>query len=244
MGFIPIFLQVEGKPCLVVGGGEVALRKVTPLIDAGAQVTVISPRVSAELASIAESGRILLRQRTYRAGDMQGYHLVYAATDDSELQQSLFEEARRLNILINVADAPEFCSFITPSVIRRGQLQVAISTGGASPATARILRQSMEEWLGDEFEALLEVMAAARDWLKRHEADAEARARKLNALAASGIDEALRRGDAVAVDRLVTQWLGGGAHPADLKVQLAKLCNEKILKRGAKKPSASTAQTS
>src|SRR5580704_6661222 len=148
MGFIPIFLQVEGKRCLVVGGGEVALRKVQPLIDAGASVTVISPQVTADLASLAESGRISLLRRSYRTGDMRGYQLVYAATDDREVQRRLFEESRTLNILINVADAPEFCSFIVPSVIRRGRLQVAISTEGASPTTARLLRQRMEHWLG------------------------------------------------------------------------------------------------
>lgn len=219
MGFIPIFLQVEGKRCLVVGGGEVALRKVQPLIDAGASVTVISPQVTADLASLAESGRISLLRRSYRTGDMRGYQLVYAATDDREVQRRLFEESRTLNILINVADAPEFCSFIVPSVIRRGRLQVAISTEGASPATARLLRQRMEHWLGDEIEVLLEVMAAARAWLKSHEMDADARARKLNALAASGVDDALRRRDVAAVERIVGQCLGNGVGLADLGLE-------------------------
>ncbi len=225
MGFIPIFLQVEGAPCLVVGGGEVALRKVQRLIDAGASLTVISPQVTAALASLAESGRISLLRRSYCPGDMEGYHLVYAATDDRELQRRLFEEARILNILINVADAPEFCSFIVPSTLRRGRLQVAISTAGASPAIARLLRQRMDQWLGDEFEVLLEVMAGARDWLKSHEADADERARKLSALAHSGVDDALRRGDADAVERLVGQCLGDGVRLADLGVQLASLRN-------------------
>ena len=162
MGFIPIFLQVEGRPCLVVGGGEVARRKVETLLDAGAAVTVISPELTAALARQAEAGRISIARRAYRDGDMAGYHLVYAATGDRELQRRLFEEARRLNILINVADSPEFCSFIVPSVLRRGRLQVAISTAGASPATARVLRERMEQWLGDELEALVEVMAGAQ----------------------------------------------------------------------------------
>jgi precorrin-2 dehydrogenase / sirohydrochlorin ferrochelatase len=221
MGFIPIFLEVEGKPCLVVGGGEVALRKVKVLLEAGAQVTVISPQVASELSGLAETGRLSLLPRRYRDGDVRGYHLIYAATDDPGLQRRLFEEARHLNILINVADAPEFCSFITPSVIRRGQLQVAISTGGASPATARRLRQRMEQWLGYDSEALLEVMAAARKWLKRHEPDRDVRACKLNALAASGIDDALRRGDADAADRLVGESLGNGIRLADLRMAAA-----------------------
>ncbi|MGO9057986.1 MAG: bifunctional precorrin-2 dehydrogenase/sirohydrochlorin ferrochelatase [Candidatus Binataceae bacterium] len=209
MGFIPIFLQVEGRPCLVVGGGEVARRKVETLLDGGAAVTVISPELTSALARQADAGRISIERRAYRDGDMAGYHLVYAATGDWELQRRLFEEARRLNILINVADSPEFCSFIVPSVLRRGRLQVAISTAGASPATARVLRERMEQWLGDELEALVEVMAGARDWLKRHEPDASARARKLGALAASeDLGRILRAGDIDGVQRIAREYLG------------------------------------
>lgn len=225
MGFIPIFLQVENQRCLVVGGGEVALRKVRPLLDAGASVTVISPQVTAELAYLAQTGRISLRHRAYRPGDMTGYSLVYGASDDHELQRRLFEEARHLNILINVADAPQLCSFIVPSVLRRGRLQVAVSTAGASPATARLLRERMETWLGDEYEVLLEVMAGARDWLKCHEPDRDARGRKLSALAASGLEDALRRGDAAEMERVVGQCLGDGVQLADLGVQLADVRN-------------------
>jgi precorrin-2 dehydrogenase/sirohydrochlorin ferrochelatase len=220
MGFIPIFLQVKDQPCLVVGGGEVALRKVSMLLDASAAVTLISPRISGELAGLAQSGRISLIKRGYRTGDMHRYCLVYAATDDRELQRRLSEEARQLNILINVADAPEFCSFIVPSVIRRGRLQVAFSTEGASPATARVLRQRLEASLGDELESLLEVMHRARGWLKQHEPDAAMRARKLNALAAAGLDKALRQGDIQELERIVRECLGDEARDARLGVDL------------------------
>lgn len=220
MGFIPIFLQIEGKPCLVVGGGEVALRKVKPLLDAGAPVTVISPQVIGEMELLVASGRISLLRRGYQAGDMEGYHLVYAATDDPELQHRLFLEARALRIPINIADAPEFCSFIVPSVVRRGRLQVAISTAGASPAVASVLRHRIEQWLGDELEPMLELMAAARSWLKIHEADSGARARKLGALAASGVEDAIKHGDAAAVDLLLRRCLGESVGLADLGVAL------------------------
>jgi precorrin-2 dehydrogenase / sirohydrochlorin ferrochelatase len=216
MAFIPIFLQIEGRPCLVVGGSAVARRKVETLVAAGAEVTVISPEVDAALAEMAQSGLIALLRRAYRDGDMVGRQLVYAATDDRQLQRDLFEEARRRNILINVADAPEFCYFIVPSVLRRGRPQVAISTEGASPATARILRERMDEWLGAEVEVLLEVMAAARNWLKAHESDPSARARKLNALAESDLGDALRRGDWRAAESLVARCLDCDVKLADL----------------------------
>jgi precorrin-2 dehydrogenase/sirohydrochlorin ferrochelatase len=219
MGFIPIFLQAEGQRCLMVGGGEVAQRKVETLVAAGAAVTVISPRFTEALARLAESGQIRLWRRAYRNGDMAGFRLVYAATDDRGSQRRLFEEARRLNILINVADSPEFCSFIVPSVIRRGRLQVAISTEGASPATARLLRERMERWLGDELEVLLEFMAMARNWLKRHEPDAEVRARKLKSLAASETARALRDGDMTEAQRIVAQCLGSEVKLDDLFIE-------------------------
>jgi precorrin-2 dehydrogenase / sirohydrochlorin ferrochelatase len=208
MGFIPIFLQIEGQPCLVVGGGEVAQRKVGTLVAAGAAATVICPKFTDALVRQAQAGQISLLRRAYREGDMAGFRLVYAATNDHELHRRLFEEARRLNILINVSDSPEFCSFIVPSIVRRGRLQVAISTEGASPATARLLRERMERWLGDELEVSLEVMAAARDWLKRHEPDGEARARILKTLAASDAARALCDGNLAEAQRIVTQCLG------------------------------------
>jgi precorrin-2 dehydrogenase/sirohydrochlorin ferrochelatase len=133
----------------------------------------------------------------------------------------LFLEARGLRIPINVADAPEFCSFIVPSVVRRGRLQVAISTAGASPAVAGVLRQRMEQWLGPELEPMLELMAAARAWLKSHEADSGARARKLGALAAAGVEHAIQRGDTAAVDLLVRRCLGESVRLADLGIVLA-----------------------
>ncbi|SRR5579883_2142459 len=225
MGFIPLFLQVKDQPCLVIGGGEVAARKVHPLLDAGARVTLISPNVSAELATLAEAGRISYSQRPYRRGDMEGYCLVYAATDDRQLQRLLFKEARDRNILINVADAPEFCSFIVPSVIRRGRLQIAISTEGASPAAARMLRQKIAGWLGDEIEVFLELMAGARAWLKVREPDSAARARKLNTLAAAGLPDALHRRDLAQVERILTRCLGGGVTLADLNLEAAIIRN-------------------
>lgn len=219
MGFIPIFLQIDGQPCLVVGGGEVAQRKVETLVAAGAAVTVISPEVTGALAAQAQDGVISLHQRAYRDGDMRGFVMVYAATDDHELHRRLFEEARHLNILINVADSPEFCSFILPSVIRRGRLQVAISTEGASPATARLLRERMEQWLGCEFKVLLEVMAGAREWLKRSEPDAKVRAHKLKALAASDAASALHDGDIARLQMIVARYLGPDVKLDDLLEQ-------------------------
>ncbi len=208
MGYIPIFLDVGGKPCLVVGGGEVAERKVDALLKAGAAVTIVSPMLDERLAAIAGRGEVRYLARRWRRGEMAGFALVYGATDDVALQHEIAAEAAELGIPINVADAPEFCSFIAPSVIRRGDLQIAISTGGASPALAAQLRKELEPRFGPEYVRLLDVMRAARRWLMAAAIDSDDRARKLRALANSRLRECLASGDDRAVDAILKEHLG------------------------------------
>src|SRR5258708_25555180 len=143
MGYIPIFLDVTGRQCFVVGGGEVAVRKVEALLEAGALVTVVSPSLSPPVEAIVASGLVTHIARTYERGDIRGCVLVYAATDDPKLQRELAAEARALGIPVNVVDVPELCTFIAPAVVKRGALQIAISTGGPSPAFAARLRHAV-----------------------------------------------------------------------------------------------------
>jgi precorrin-2 dehydrogenase len=208
MGYIPIFLDVGGKPCLVVGGGEVALRKVRALLDAAAAVTVLSPELGAELAAIAQSGAIRHLARQYRRGDLSGFSLIYAATGEAEVEREIAAEANECGMPINVADAPELCSFLTPSVVRRGDLQIAISTGGACPALAARLRQELEAQFGPEYAELLEVLRAVRTRLVAREPDAAERARKLQALSASKLRECLKRRERAAAEAILAEHLG------------------------------------
>ncbi len=149
MAYIPIFLDVTGRECVVVGGGEVAARKVESILEAGARVTVVSPHLSPILESLAASGSVTHLARNYQRGDIRGCVLVYAATDDPKLHRELAAEARALGIPVNVVDVPELCTFIAPAVVKRGELQIAISTGGASPAFAARLRRTLEDQFGD-----------------------------------------------------------------------------------------------
>src|ERR1700686_2447178 len=162
MGYIPIFLDVTGRQCVVVGGGEVAARKVEALLEAGAHVTVVSPQLSPPLESMAARGLVTHIAREYQRGDIRGCVLVYAATDDPKLHRELAAEARALGIPVNVVDVPELCTFISPAVLNRGELQIAISTGGASPAFAARLRRELEDQFGTEYALTLEVLRAAR----------------------------------------------------------------------------------
>ena len=160
--FYPIFLDLRGRPCLVVGAGEVAGRKVAGLIGAGARVTVVAAEATAELARLARDGAIAWERRGYRAGDLAGARLAIAATDDPEVNRRVAREAEAANIPFNAVDNLELSTFITPAVVARGDLVVAVSTGGRSPSMARKVRERIERALPPEYAALLDVAADVR----------------------------------------------------------------------------------
>lgn len=167
VNYYPAFLDLRGKRCLVAGGGEVALRKVTALLEAGAQATVVSPQLCPDLERLAEEGRLQAWLRPYCPGDLEGMWLAIAATDDPEVNGALAAEAQARGLLLNVVDDPARCNFILPSVVRRGDLVVAISTGGKSPALARKMREELERWLPQEYAALAELLSQVRQEARR-----------------------------------------------------------------------------
>jgi precorrin-2 dehydrogenase / sirohydrochlorin ferrochelatase len=222
MGFIPIFLDVTGRECVVVGGGEIAARKAEALLDAGARVTVVSPRLSPPMDSLAARGLVMHIARDYQRGDICGCVLVYAATDDPKLHRELAAEARALGIHINVVDVPELCTFISPAIVHRGDLQIAISTGGASPAFAARLRRALEDQFGAEYAFTLEVLRAARRRFHAEEIDPADRMRRLKELADSALPDAIAVGDVAAIERILATHLGDGVGLKALGLALAK----------------------
>jgi precorrin-2 dehydrogenase/sirohydrochlorin ferrochelatase len=210
MRYLAVFLKFDGRPCVVVGGGDAAERKARALLEAGARVTLIGAALTATLGAMAKAGTIAHRCRDFQPADLDGAALVYVATDDLTLSAAVAAEARRRAIPVNVADAPELCSFIAPAVVQRGALQIAISTSGASPALARRLRAELENRFGPEYGPALEIMRAARCLLREREPDAKARARRLNALAESDLVDCLARGEWARADRLATEHVGAG----------------------------------
>jgi siroheme synthase-like protein len=151
----------------VVGGGPVAEGKVAGLLAAGARVTVVSPTVTAPLAGWAAEGRVTHRARAYRAEDLDGQQVAFVATDDAAVTRAVAADGRARGVWVNAADEPARCDFILPAVIRRGRLVVAVSTGGASPAAARAIREELEGYLTEDHAALVELAAEARDDLRR-----------------------------------------------------------------------------
>lgn len=141
--YYPAYLNITGRRAVVIGGGEVAERKIVQLVASGADVTLVSPDATPGLERLASDGRVRWIRRPYAPGDLAGAWLAIAATDDADLHRSIHAEAEREKTLLNVVDVTELCGFIAPSIVQRGPVTVAISTGGASPALARKLRELM-----------------------------------------------------------------------------------------------------
>ncbi len=162
MSFYPICLDLEGRSCVVVGGGRVAERKVQGLLSCSAQVKVISPEMTEELLHLHAEGRIQWLDREYIHGDLRKAFLVIAATGNEETQKLVYEEAVTRNLLLNVADVPQRCNFILPATVRRGDLTISVSTSGKSPALARKLRMELEKRYGSEYKVLVNILGAIR----------------------------------------------------------------------------------
>lgn len=150
------------KHCVIVGGGKVAERKARPLLEAGAHLMIISPVVTAGLSQLAEDTRLEWVERTFQKGDLQDAFLVIGATDNAAINEEIWQEASSCGILVNIVDDPGRCNFITPAIVRRGELSVSISTGGNSPGMAKMLRERLEREIGPEFGELLELLAPLR----------------------------------------------------------------------------------
>ena len=166
MSYYPINLNLRNKKCIVIGGGEVAERKVESLLEFGAAVTVIAPDLTARLSELACVGAIEHITERYMPGMLKGATLVIAATDDAETNKAISSEAQRLGILINVVDDPNLCTFFVPAMVRRGDLVISVSPSGKSPALARRMREELESHYGPEYGELADLMGELRDEVK------------------------------------------------------------------------------
>jgi precorrin-2 dehydrogenase/sirohydrochlorin ferrochelatase len=162
MKYYPVCLDVSGRRCVIVGGGEVAERKVRRLMDCGAEVLVVSESLSPALQTMKSDGLLSHIQAGYSSDLIEGAFLVIGATDRAEVNEAVSRDAKRQGILVNIVDDPERCNFILPSLHRRGDLMIAVSTGGKSPALAKKLRKEMARHYGPEFETLLRIMGQIR----------------------------------------------------------------------------------
>jgi precorrin-2 dehydrogenase/sirohydrochlorin ferrochelatase len=183
MNMFPIFLKLEGRRCLVVGAGTVAEGKIRGLLDAGASVAVVAPKAVLQVQKWAREGVISWNPRAFEPRDLDRVLMVVAATSFPELNAEILREARLRNVLANAVDDPGNCDFYYPAVVKRGDLQIAISTGGRSPALAQRLRQELEEQFGPEYESWVRELGEARDELMAAVRDRDARKKLLHQLA-------------------------------------------------------------
>jgi siroheme synthase-like protein len=204
----PLYLDLSGRPVLVVGAGRVAARKVEALLSAGAQVTVVAPDVCEEFDTLARRPGLTIEIRPFAPGDMDGRWLVIAATGSADINRWVSELAGRARIFCNVVDKPDLCTFHVPAVVRRGLLQLAISTGGASPALAAHLRRRLEAEFGPAWAALIDALAELRrHYREKYADDLATRGRLLKEFVESDAPALLTEaGDREAFARELERW--------------------------------------
>ena len=216
MKYYPVHLDIDNRPCLVVGGGDVGQRKAMGLLECGARVTVVSPKVTQKLIKLGEEGRVQLHLRPYRSEDLEGVFMVVGATDDEALNRRIHADAEARNVLCNIADRPAVCNFILPSVIRRGDLIVTVSTSGKSPAFAKKLRKRMEDQFGAAYGPFLTLMGNIRKRLLAEAHAPETHKPLFEAMIDDGLLELVALGDIPGIDALLLRTLGPGYSYEDL----------------------------
>lgn len=204
----PINIKIEGKKCVVVGGGSIAQRKIKGLLEAGAKVTVISPSFSPSVNKLAREGKVKAIVRKYRKSDLSGAFLVFSATDDREVNRVVARHAREKGILVNTADDPDYCDFTLPAVVKRGELTVAIASGGASPALSRHLREKLEKMVGDEYGKLVSLLGELREIFKEKSRDLSELKTIFEDLIAEGILDLLAKKEYKQAQSLVRKITG------------------------------------
>jgi siroheme synthase-like protein len=214
----PVFLRLAGRRCVVIGGDETAAAKARACVDAGGEVTVIAPELVPDLARAVATGHVRHRARPYESGDLAGAFLAYASTRDPGLVARLTADAERERVLLNVADTPEACTFIAPAVLARGELQVAVGTGGASPGLASRVRGDIARVVGPEYATLVAILGAMRRALPA----GPERVAVLGRLLDTPLLDLVRRGAKEEIDALLQQAGGAGCTLERLGIALSE----------------------
>jgi siroheme synthase-like protein len=208
--YYPLYLDLQGKKSLLVGGGNIALRKASTLLECGAKVTVVSPRICAGLSELSDAGRITVIPRSYREGDLAGASVAVIATSSRKTNALAAAEARKSKILVNVVDDPQLSDFIVPSILRRGNLAISISTGGMSPALARKIRTRLQKEFGPEYSKIALLVHQVRAELKKQNIRATTRDWQ-QAIDLDELEELVRKGKPAKARVMLLSRLAG--HP-------------------------------
>jgi siroheme synthase-like protein len=192
--YYPIFLDVENRDVLIIGGGSVCARKAETMLRYGARVTIVSPKFTDEIERWARDGTVTIRRKAYDANDLGGASIVIASTDDQGVNEQIAADCRARRIPVNVVDVTPLCEFIVPAIVENGSVQIAISTGGKSPALARTLKEDLQRLVGTEYAEVNDVLGSLRDNAKRVLPTDTDRKRFFDGIIARGVLDMLRQG--------------------------------------------------
>ena len=206
--YYPLFLNVSGKKCVVVGGGRVAERKVKRLLKCGAAIEVVSREATPLLDEHCREGKIARTKEAYESRMLSGAFLVIAATDDASVNSRVAKDAHRRGILVNVVDDPKNCDFIVPSLVERGDLTIAVSTGGKSPALAKKIRKDMEGLYGKEYALLLDILGGLRERMIAKGQNPDENRKAFEAVVYSEILDHIRAGRLKEIGALIRRLTG------------------------------------
>ena len=192
--YYPIFLDIEGRNVVIVGGGNVCARKAETMMKYGARVTVVSPQFTDEIEQWARQGCLALSRKKYDQSDLDGANIVIASTDDEAINTQIATDCRQRRILVNVVDVTALCEFIVPAILEKGSVQIAISTGGKSPALARTLKEDLQRFIGPEYDEVNQALFSLREGAKKVLPTDVDRKRFFDGIVAQGILDMLRDG--------------------------------------------------
>jgi len=211
--YYPVYIEMRDQHCIVIGGGKIAEGKVDGLLAAAAHVTVISPELTQHLRDLVNQDKVRYLARTYQPGDLKDALMVICATDRADINHRVWQEATANRQLVNVVDDTPRCNFIAPSILRKGDLTIAISTSGKAPALAVRLKERLQRELGSEYERFLELAGELREPLARHIPDFETRKALWYELVDSDILNVLARGDETSAREIISRVVGFDFEP-------------------------------
>jgi siroheme synthase-like protein len=213
--YYPVYIELRDQPCTVIGGGKIAEGKVEGLLAAQARVTVIAPELTTPLQHLVEHRQITYFARKYQPGDLSGAFMVICATDQADINHQVWQEASANHQLVNVVDDTPRCNFIAPSILRKGDLTIAISTSGKAPVLAVRLKERLQRELGPEYERFLELAGELREPLAQHIPDFETRKALWYQLIDSEILDVLALGDTASARKIISRIMGFDFEPAE-----------------------------
>jgi siroheme synthase-like protein len=192
--YYPIYIDIEGRDVVIIGGGDVCARKAETMMKYGARVTVVAPEFTGEIEGWAREGCLALKRKKYDVSDVEGANIVIASTDDTSVNEQIAADCRARRIPVNVVDVTPLCEFIVPAIIESGSIQIAVSTGGRSPALARTLKEDLQKFVGPEYAEVNDVLGTLREGAKRVLPTDVDRKRFFDGIIAEGILDLLRAG--------------------------------------------------